>query len=154
MVTHLAPTHLPYAHKSNDTINLYLRTALVVPPKIPSKPISLLWAAANTLCSNFYLLNLIFTNTFRFYLLLSCLPFFLLLIFLALVSPQLQSKPILLLWAEPTLHVQTFTNSIDRLRLLSFLASQDAIEVMFVTEWVRDRLHWLYWCDPGEPGYL
>ena len=35
-----------------------------------------------------------------------------------------------------------------------FLASQDAIEVMCVTYWVSQRLHWLDWCDPGERWYL
>ena len=51
-----------------------------------------------------------------------------------------------------------------------FLASQDALEVMRVTEWVsewtfsltlliwpwwvRILSHWLYWYDPGEWGYL
>ena len=39
-----------------------------------------------------------------------------------------------------------------------FLASQDALEVMRVTDWVTywlsKRSHWLYWSDPGEWGYL
>ena len=39
-----------------------------------------------------------------------------------------------------------------------FLASQDALEVMRVTDWVTylltERSHWLYWCDPGEWWYL
>ena len=35
-----------------------------------------------------------------------------------------------------------------------FLASQDAIEVMWVTYSLSDRSHWLDWCDPGEWWYL
>ena len=35
-----------------------------------------------------------------------------------------------------------------------FLASQDAQEVMFVTDlltdWLTKRYHWLDWCDPGK----
>ena len=47
-----------------------------------------------------------------------------------------------------------------------FLASQDAIEVMFVTEWVivsidftdvtlvsDDTYRRLHWCDPDDPDY-
>ena len=101
MVTHLAPTHLPYAHKSNDTINLYLRTALVVPPKIPSKPISLLWAAANnTLCSNFYLFNLI-SLLLSFSLLL--------LLLLPLAALVVQEPDTIKTYFTPSLNVQTFT---------------------------------------------
>ena len=33
-----------------------------------------------------------------------------------------------------------------------YLASQDAIEVMFVPEWVM--VSRLDWCDPGDWGYL
>ena len=36
----------------------------------------------------------------------------------------------------------------------SFLASQDALEVMRVTHSVSERSHGLYWCDPGEWWYL
>ena len=39
-----------------------------------------------------------------------------------------------------------------------YLASQDALEVMsvtdWVTDWVSDRSYWLDWCDPCEQGYL
>ena len=38
--------------------------------------------------------------------------------------------------------------------LYFFLASQDAIEVMYVSEYLSDRSHWLDWCDPGEWWYL
>ena len=38
--------------------------------------------------------------------------------------------------------------------VIVYLASQDALEVMLVWEWLSDRLYWLDWCDPGEQGYL
>ena len=30
-----------------------------------------------------------------------------------------------------------------------YLASQDSIKVMYVSEWIDKRWHWLYWCDSG-----
>ena len=40
--------------------------------------------------------------------------------------------------------------------ILIFLASQDALEVMSVTDWLTDWVivHWLDWCDPCKQGYL
>ena len=40
------------------------------------------------------------------------------------------------------------------LYLYSYLASQDAIEVMSVTDSLTERSHWLDWYDPGERWYL
>ena len=88
----------------------------------------------------------------------------------------LYTQPAALLWylgaiftfsvhtAPSTEHLSTWPTQfriilcfVSKLLKRGFLASQDALEVMLVSEWVSESvtlLNWVDWCDPGKWRYL
>ena len=66
-------------------------------------------------------------------------------------------------WWEAFMPVYNLLNSLRRkswwsgaqlAENLFFLASQDALEVMLVSQWVTDSKNRVDWCDPGKWRYL